>query len=87
MTTAIRKSFEKDTIKLPIHIRQKIAAIIEDIHQATYLSDINNCKKLTGYKNAYRIRLGDYRIGFYFEDNTVELVRVLLRKEMYRYFP
>ncbi len=87
MKTAIRRSFEKDTIKLSIHIRQKIADLIEDIHQATDLSDINNCKKLTGYKNAYRIRLGDYRIGFYFKDNTVELVRVLLRKEMYRYFP
>lgn len=33
-------------------------------------------QKLTGCKNAYRIRMGEYRIGFIFENETIELVRI-----------
>jgi mRNA-degrading endonuclease RelE of RelBE toxin-antitoxin system len=42
---------------------------------------------LTGFKTAYRLRLGNYRIGFFFENETAELVRVLNRKDIYKYFP
>jgi len=35
----------------------------------------------------YRIRLGDYRLGFVFERGAVTFVRCLNRKEIYRYFP
>ncbi|MEQ1798806.1 MAG: type II toxin-antitoxin system RelE/ParE family toxin [Lacibacter sp.] len=87
MKISIRRSFEKDSLKLSGFNQQKIAEIIEDINHAKSLSELTNCKKLTGYKNAYRIRIGDYRIGFFFTNNIVELVRVLPRKEMYRYFP
>ncbi len=31
--------------------------------------------------------MGEYRIGFFFENETIELVRVLGRKEIYKYFP
>ena len=34
-----------------------------------------------------RSRMGQYRIGFYYGNKTVELVRILHRKEIYRYFP
>lgn len=51
------------------------------------LRDIQNLKKIKGVKNAYRIRIGDYRIGFFFEENKIIFSRVLHRKEMYRFFP
>ncbi|HMP82104.1 MAG TPA: type II toxin-antitoxin system RelE/ParE family toxin [Verrucomicrobiota bacterium] len=35
----------------------------------------------------YRIRVGDYRIGFVFEQSVMTFVRSLDRKEIYRYFP
>lgn len=38
-------------------------------------------------RDAYRMRIDDYRICFYFQENIVELVRVLPRKTVYRYFP
>ncbi|HAO10876.1 MAG TPA: plasmid stabilization protein, partial [Planktothrix sp. UBA8407] len=44
-------------------------------------------KKLKGDDNAYRLRVGDYRIGFYFDGETVTFARVLHRKDIYRYFP
>ena len=31
--------------------------------------------------------MGNYRIGFLFEDETVKLSRVLNRKDVYKYFP
>ncbi|MGH8000971.1 MAG: type II toxin-antitoxin system RelE family toxin [Brasilonema sp.] len=49
--------------------------------------EITNLKKLKGYDNAYRIRIGDYRIGIIFDDETVMFQRVLHRKDIYRYFP
>ena len=87
MNVTVRKSFEKDAVKLPGFAQQRLALLIEELEKATALSQITNCKKLTGFKNAYRIRLGEYRIGFFWDKTSIDLVRVLPRKEMYRYFP
>ena len=51
------------------------------------LSEIKNLKKMQGFLNCYRIKIGDYRIGLYFENNIVELVRLAHRKEIYKLFP
>ena len=87
MNVTVRKSFEKDAVKLPGFAQQRLALLIEELEKATALSQITNCKKLTGFKNAYRIRLGEYRVGFLWEKHSIDLIRVLPRKEMYRYFP
>jgi mRNA interferase RelE/StbE len=87
MKIEIRKSFEKDADKIPASIQQRLAQVINQISKAKRISDMNSCKKLSGYKNVYRIRLGSYRVGFFFDNDTIELVRVLQRKDIYRYFP
>ena len=87
MKVGVRNSFVKDADKLPTLIRQQLAAIIEYLEITTSIREIPNCKKLKGHKAAYRIRLGQYRIGFYYEKGAVELVRILNRKDIYRYFP
>ena len=68
-------------------MKLKLADIIEELQKTNTLYSINDLKKLKGYKTAYRIKMGDYRIGFIFEQNTIKLSRVLNRKEIYRYFP
>ncbi|WP_026769117.1 type II toxin-antitoxin system RelE/ParE family toxin [Asinibacterium sp. OR53] len=87
MNIEIRKSFEKDALKLPGATQVQLAKVIDQLSRIEKLSDLISCKKLSGFKNAYRIRMGEYRIGFIFENGTVELVRVLGRKEIYKYFP
>lgn len=87
MNYEIRQSFVKDAVKLPKQIQKEIADLIERIESANKLSELPTCKKLKGFKTAYRIRIGNYRIGFFFEKGTIELVRVLDRKNMYRFFP
>ena len=88
MKLLIDKSFEKDTDKLNDQkLLQSIAECIDLILKVGKLSDIPNCKKLKGSKNAYRIRIGDYRIGFIFEKQTIELIRFLHRSVIYTFFP
>ena len=65
----------------------RIATVIEELEQADTLSDVKNLKKMKGYTISYRIRIGSYRLGFYFENDTVELARIVLRKDIYKYFP
>jgi mRNA interferase RelE/StbE len=83
----IRRSFEKDALKLPPSAQTQLSKVIKNLSQVEKLSELTACKKLSGFKNAYRIRMGEYRIGFIFENGAVELVRVLGRKEIYKYFP
>ncbi len=59
----------------------------QDILTCQNLSDISNIKKIKGEDNAYRIRVGDYRIGFFIIGDTITFSRVLHRREFYRYFP
>ena len=68
-------------------MQTRIATVIEEIEGADTLSDIKNLKKMKGYAVSYRIRIGDYRLGDYFENNTVELARIVHRKNIYKYFP
>ena len=87
MNVEIRHSFVKDAKKLPPSKRILLEKIIQDILDKKQLSEITSCKKLTGFKTAFRIRFVSYRIGFFYENETVELVRVLNRKDIYKYFP
>ncbi len=51
------------------------------------MRDIRNLKKLKGYKNLFRIKIGDFRIGIFIENDTVEFARVVHHKDIYKLFP
>ncbi|MBE5229119.1 MAG: type II toxin-antitoxin system RelE/ParE family toxin [Microcystis aeruginosa PMC 728.11] len=68
-------------------LRQRIEAVIVEVEAANNLAELRNIKAIEGHPSYYRIRIGDYRIGIYVEENMIAFVRVLHRKEMYRYFP
>jgi mRNA-degrading endonuclease RelE of RelBE toxin-antitoxin system len=87
MIVSIRSSFVKDTRKLNPEIKRQLLSIIKKLETTDNLLEFPNCKKLSGYKTAYRIRFHNYRIGFFYSNNSIELVRILDRKEVYRYFP
>jgi mRNA interferase RelE/StbE len=44
-------------------------------------------KKIKGFKNFYRIRIGDYRLGIEIDKEKVIIKRFLHRKKIYRLFP
>lgn len=88
MKVKIDKSFEKDTDKLKNpKLQLKIASCIEQAIEAESINDIKNLKKLSGFKNHYRIRIGDYRAGIIITDDEVIYERLLHRKNIYKYYP
>ncbi len=88
MKIVFEKKFLKDIVAID-NKRTKRAGekIIEQAEKVENLNEISTLKKLKGYKNAYRIRVGDYRIGICIEQDTIEFVRFLHRKDIYKYFP
>ncbi|HEY9628878.1 MAG TPA: type II toxin-antitoxin system RelE/ParE family toxin [Coleofasciculaceae cyanobacterium] len=88
MKVEFRKSFEKDLRKLrDASLLQRIKAAIEEVESAESLETVSNLSKLKAEGNHYRIKIGDYRIGIAVQSNSVDFIRVLHRKEIYRYFP
>lgn len=89
MNVTYKKKFLKDLKALQsTEADEKICdLVLEEIPNVEDLGTIANLSKLKGDDTAYRIRIGDYRIGFFLEDNAIVMSRVLHRSEIYRYFP
>ncbi|MCI0685328.1 MAG: hypothetical protein L0Y71_24785 [Gemmataceae bacterium] len=88
MKTAFRPSFLHDLKKVKTAaILRRVLAAIENVEGAKTLMEIAHLKKLSGTKDCYRIRIGDWRLGVVSLGETVEFVRCLDRKDIYRYFP
>ena len=68
-------------------LRKRVYRVIEETESAATISELRNIKKLKGDKISYRIRIGDYRVGIYFENNVVEFARIVHRKDIYKVFP
>jgi mRNA interferase RelE/StbE len=68
-------------------VLKRIHGVVEKVEAADSLDEIANLKKLSGAENCYRIRIGDHRLGIFVENDTVEFVRCLHRRELYRFFP
>ncbi len=64
-----------------------LKASIEEIEGVATLDSLSKVKKLVGYKDYYRLRIQDYRIGIQVVDNTAIIACIYHRKEVYRYFP
>ena len=88
MNTRFRESFDQDLSALTdAALLRRIKRVIEQVEAARTFQQIPNLKRLDARGKYYRIRVGDYRLGFVFEQGTVTFVRCLNRKEIYRYFP
>ena len=89
MRVEYRQLFLKDLKKLkkqPVYQRVLNLAF-EILPNAEDLTGLNNVKAMRGYPHRYRIRIGDYRVGIEVSGEQVEVMRVLHRREFYRYFP
>jgi mRNA interferase RelE/StbE len=88
MNIEFRTSFTRDLQKIrETSLRVKIRDVIIQVEQADTLNEIAHIKKLRGSDTYFRIRIGDHRIGIKLNGDTVSFVRVLHRKDIYRFFP
>lgn len=88
MKVEFLKKFSKDLDNVTVRsVKSNLLRVIELMESADSLDDIPNTKKLKGHKSAYRIRVGDYRLGFFFENNMILIARFVHRKDIYKIFP
>jgi mRNA interferase RelE/StbE len=88
MKTAFRKSFARDLKKIKNQeVRGRVLQAIEQVEAASDLHSVTDLKKLRGTEGFFRIRIGDFRIGLVLDGETIEFVRCLPRRDLYRYFP
>jgi len=88
MEIKIDKSFQKDTRRIKDkYVLQRIANTVANVQRAKTLEEVKSLKKIQGTQSMYRIRIGDYRLGIIVTDSTVEFIRCLHRKDIYKYFP
>jgi mRNA interferase RelE/StbE len=65
----------------------KLQMVVFNIMNSATIRDIHGLKKLKGHHSAYRIRLGDYRIGIFIENGKVLFAAFEHRKDIYSRFP
>ena len=87
MEIVITKTFEKQLKLVPKYIRESAIAFLESLKEAKKISEIKDLKKLSGYKNYYRIRIGDYRMGLQILEPTLIVITILHRGTIYKLFP
>lgn len=87
MKVGYSKRFEKAVRKLSGKTLDSVRRVIVEVKEARQISDITDCKKLVGYENIYRIRIGDYRAFFTYHirivDDTVFFEYIVSRGEAY----
>ena len=62
-------------------------SVITDVKRAEGRSELSTIEKLKGHDSAYKIRIGDYRMGLFIEIDTIIFSRLLHRREIYKKFP
>lgn len=90
MDIFFKPSFIKDFKKLPKDARADVRKICtEDFLIAKDLMEIKpiDISSIKGFKDYYRIRIGNYRIGFKKEGQSITFMRVKHRKDIYKIFP
>ena len=84
-----KKTFLKDLANLPPTYRERIEKLVfEEISELANIFCVRDVKKMRGYRDYYRIRVGDYRIGCKVEaENRIVFYRVKSRNDIYKVFP
>ena len=60
---------------------------IEQLEQASNVTQVSGVRKLQSAKNIFRIRIGHHRLTVAIDGNRVELIRFRHRRDIYRHFP
>jgi len=88
MNVVFLNSFKKDLLKITnVKLKEQVKSVILAIEVAKSIKDLTNLKKLKGFHTAYRIRIGDYRLGLYIENESVKMARLVKRNDIYKVFP
>ena len=83
------KRFLKELSKIPSVVRVRIEEVVfrELICENPF--SLSFLRRLSGYKDKYKIRIGDYRIGLTIDKMNKRIIcqRVAHRKDIYKIYP
>jgi mRNA interferase RelE/StbE len=74
---------ERDLKRLPVKLFHRLIVQIKKLAEKPRPA---GCRKITGTKNDWRIRVGDYRVIYEIDEsaNAVRVMRVRIRRNAYR---
>jgi mRNA interferase RelE/StbE len=82
------KQFSKDLSKINDEtLKSNLFDAIIILKKTENINLLSNIKKMKGHSEAYRMRIGKYRLGFYFDGEVIELARFAKREDIYKVFP
>lgn len=83
------KNFLKELAALPAEVQARIEPIVFEELECGNPFTLGYFEKMKGYRDKYKIRIGDYRIGITIDRNSKILIcqRVAHRRDIYRIFP
>ena len=86
MQITYSKTFLKDLTKVfPPKIKERIEKFVfKELPELTSIEKAGNVEQLTGYKDYYKVRFGDFRVGLYKNGDDIQMLN---RKDIYKYFP
>jgi mRNA interferase RelE/StbE len=83
-----KKTFLKDLTKVHPNYRERIETLVfEKVPASENAFAEFDIRKIKGYQDFYRIRVGVYRIGCRIQDGVLIFYRVKSREEIYGVFP
>ena len=87
MKVDVSNKFLKDFKKAPKDIQELVYDAYELLDDTDKLEDLTAMKALKGRKGCYRMRLGQWRVGFELDGDIIKLKRLLPRDKIYAVFP
>ena len=79
------KKAAKEFRHLPPKLKQRVKEMIITLYETPFPRGV---KKLKGFPNTYRLRVGDYRIIYkiLWEKNEIWILRIAHRREVYKHY-
>ena len=88
MKVEFHKSFVRDIRRVRDgNLLARVKAVLVELENTDILDSISSVKVMKGHPDYFRIRIGDYRLGFKRIDGGVRIIRFLSRGDIYRKFP
>ena len=82
------KSFYRDLKRIKSQkVKDNTLKVINDLKNVDSLRENSNIVAITTAPHYYRLKIGQYRIGFKMINGEITLLRILNRKDIYKYFP
>lgn len=88
MIITYNRGLKKDLEKIKdAKLKEALKEKIVELKDKQDLSQVRGVKKISGHPTAYRIKIGQFRLGLFYSNRKVSLQRFVKRNDIYKVFP